>query len=190
VPKPKAQNITRVSKSPYANYLYKVCKNCEQELDLAMFAKKSKYKYYSRCKTCLSKRIFSVYSYSTAEMQAIAKDNNIRIHRDIYLYGTTAKICRNCNVHPVKLRNAFCKECKQKAKRAKEKKYGPERTKRRTKRNISNLGDVYVRRLIKNTLDKSIIDATTLIIPEELIEIKRKQILLRRYLGIGQKLAC
>jgi hypothetical protein len=120
-------------------------------------------------------------------MQAIAKENNIRIHRDIYLYGTTAKICRSCNVHPVKLRNAFCKECKRKANRAKEKKYGKEKSKRKNQKRISNLTDVYIRNLIKSTLDKSIIDTTTLNIPKELIEIKRKQISLKRDLGIGKK---
>jgi hypothetical protein len=173
--------------SIYADHPYKVCKACGQELELAMFAKKSKYKYNSRCKACLSKRTFTPYYYPTADMQKIAVANNKRIYRYIYLYGTTAKICRGCNKNPVECRSAHCKECKRNARAAKERKYGFVKNKRKQKNDRLHLSDRYIRHLLKNSLKNVVENTTDIVIPPEIIQLKRQAIIIRRSIGARTK---
>jgi hypothetical protein len=128
---------------------------------------------------------FSVYYYPTAEMQKIAKQNGDRIKKDILLYGGTSKICRGCNKNPVALRNAHCTDCKRKARAAKSRKYGFAKNKRKQDNDRLHLRDRYVRHLIKSSLKTVIENISDIVIPPELVKLKRQELILRRSIGAG-----
>jgi hypothetical protein len=161
----------------------KVCKKCSIERDRDLFNKKGKPHHpgsrVSTCRICQSKNgiVYSFYKFPTQEMNEIANINHIKISKKLRtientIYKKTVKIriCSRCNKDVIPYNKEICTACRKKSdlhqKRISE------------KRGRILLTDHYLKKQIKDSLkEHKIIRAD---IPQELIELKRKQLLLTR----------
>lgn len=155
---------------------HKTCKQCGITYEVAMFNKKSKYKYQSKCKLCFnpSGRAYSKYYYPTAEMQKVAIQNANKIYK-LFYHGVP--VCIKCATI-IDRRGKLCASCKKKALRIKESRHRPKRDQRKKK----NLTGSFVRKSILSNNDRYIYGLKPADIPQEIVELKRKQLLLKRQL--------
>lgn len=159
---------------------HKTCKQCGITHELAMFHRKggNSNKYRSKCRICNnpSGRSFSVYHYPNAEMQKIAELNHRRLHIEIQ---QGKPICIKCDNLTVR-RGTLCPNCKVIAKRLKYKERDKKRSRTKSQRRIENLAGCYVRKLIFPHSMRKEFNISNTDIPQDLIDLKRQQILLLR----------
>ena len=161
----------------------KVCKKCGMERDIDLFPKKESSRSLgcrrSTCRICKSKNgiLFSFYSYVTEEMNKLSIKNCLTINRKLRSASNTVikktvriKICLRCNKDNVSYKKKICYTCRRKedARRAKESE---------TKKRI-HLKDHYIKKQIKHSMKEYSIKPHE--IPQDLIELKRKQLMLTR----------
>lgn len=161
----------------------KVCKKCSIERDRDLFNKKGKPHHsgsrVSTCRICQSKNgiVYSFYKFPTQEMNEIANINHIKISKKLRtientIYKTTIRkrICVRCNIDVIPYNKKICTACRKKSdllqKRISE------------KRGRIFLTDHYIKKQIKDSLKEYKINRID--VPQELIELKRKQLLLTR----------
>lgn len=158
---------------------HKTCKQCGITHELVMFHKKGGVnKYNSKCKICdnPSGRSYSVYYYKTVEMQKEAQLNARRIAISMSIGAPT---CIKCDNHTVR-RGTLCPNCKVIAKRLKYKQRDKKRSRTKSQRRIENLAGCYVRNLIFPHSMRKQFNISSIDIPQDLIDLKRQQILLLR----------
>jgi|LauGreDrversion4_2_1035121.scaffolds.fasta_scaffold622118_2 hypothetical protein len=157
---------------------HKTCKQCGVNHEIVMFSKKGKYKYCSRCRICnsLTGFSYSIYRYPTAEMQKMAELNHRRLRKDMRVGKPT---CIKCDNHTTR-RGTLCPDCKVIAKRAKYKQRDKKRSHTKSQRRIENLAGCYVRKLIFPHSMRKEFNISNTDIPQDLIDLKRQQILLLR----------
>jgi hypothetical protein len=159
---------------------HKTCKECGINHELAMFHKKggSNNKYRSKCKICdnPSGRSYSVYYYKTVEMQKKAQLNARRIAKSMSIGRPT---CIKCNNHTLR-RGTLCPDCKIIAKRLKYKQRDKNRSHTKWQRKIENLSGSYIRGLLFPHAIRKQLNISSIDIPQDLIDLKRQQILLLR----------
>jgi hypothetical protein len=149
----------------------KVCKKCSIERDRDLFNKKGKPHHsgsrVSTCRICQSKNgiVYSFYKFPTQEMNEIKTIKNT-----IYKTTIRKRICLRCNVDVIPYNKEICTACRKKSdllqKRISE------------KRGRVFLTDHYIKKQIKDSLKDYKVNRTE--ISQELIELKRKQLILTR----------
>jgi hypothetical protein len=161
----------------------KVCKKCGVERDRDLFNKKGKPHHsgsrVSTCRICQSKNgiVYSFYKFPTKEMNDIANKNRNRIFlklrtekNTIHKKTAIKRICLRCNIDVIPYNKKICTACRKKSdllqKRISE------------KRGRIFLTDHYIKKQIKDSLKEYKINRID--VPQELIELKRKQLLLTR----------
>jgi hypothetical protein len=156
----------------------KVCKKCGVERDRDLFNKKGKPHHsgsrVSTCRICQSKNgiIYSLYKFPTQEMNEIANVNHIKISQKLKTIENTIRkrICSRCNTDVIPYGKEICIACRKKSdlhqKRISE------------KRGRYLLTDHYIKKQIKDSLKEYKINRID--VPQELIELKRKQLILTR----------
>ena len=166
----------------------KVCKKCGVEREIDLFHKKGPKRSLgcrvSTCRVCKAHDgvVYSLYCYPTDDMNKIASRNGhkitikLRNSRTIKVYKTKRerepKICPKCREGIVLYKKTICPSCR---------KQGDIKTRRnREKSKIVRLTDYYIKKSIRQSLKTYDVKASD--IPQELIEIKRKRILLKRQL--------
>ena len=157
---------------------HKTCKECGITYEIVMFAKKSKYRYRSKCRICnnITGATFSIYKYPIAEMQKKAELNCRRILIEIQLGKPK---CIKCNTF-VNRRAKLCSNCKFIALREKYKQRDKRRSRTKSQRKIENLSGSYVRNLIFPYALRKEFNISGKDIPQDVMNLKRKQIQLLR----------
>jgi predicted nucleic acid-binding Zn ribbon protein len=151
--------------------LHKICVSCGYEQPITRFEIVQGTRRRAKCIDCMHpEKIECVYKYPTEEMQKMAQANNRKVHKEIWIYSQTKPIwhCRGCGKEIPRGVATRCDECKGKTKKKKEIiKYnkGKER-----------LSDKYIRRLIRQKFP----DLKGQDIPQELIDLQRKSLKIRR----------
>jgi hypothetical protein len=152
-----------------------------------MFIKKSKYSYRSRCRICISKtgRSFSPYFYATPELTKIATRNRKLLDQRLSRGVSTCPTCPKCNVHTDRL-GKLCVNCKKEVirvrKRRRDKRRDKKKAKIKLKRRVMNLANSYIRSVLIQQKDRKLLGMSRSDIPQDLIDLKRKQLLLLRKL--------
>jgi len=164
----------------------KICKTCKEEREILLFAIKHKNERLSVCRLCKANASFSFYIYQNKENQELAKKNNKIINNHLRRIRLNHHICSCGSIR--ELGKSFCNTCRLNKKKnnlnrnnRKKKVRTAEQESIRLRKKIKNLNLSYVKSVIK----KSIKDTNNLIIkskdiPQELVEMKRNQILLKR----------
>jgi hypothetical protein len=163
----------------------KLCKKCGIERDRDLFNKKgtscSPGRRVSTCRLCQSTSgiVYSFYNYPTKEMDQIARKNSVILNRKLRNKAITIskktarfKLCTRCNVENVPFKKQICIPCR--------KKEDQRRQKERDKKQITLIKEKYIKHLLRASLKEYEISSYD--IPQDLIELKRKQILLIRKL--------
>lgn len=157
----------------------KECKKCGYNVPIRFFELRcSGIEYKPTCTMCRKPKNKVSYIYPTEEMQQLSIINNIIIESKLskykekkkrhLLYNTIDKTCKICN-NIIKRNNKnnkiYCDKCRE-IKRT-------EKFLIREKKVTKDLKERYIKKLLKKEIDSSKITS-------ELIEIKRKQLKLKR----------
>ena len=148
-----------------------------------MFIKKSKHRYRSRCRICISKtgRSFSPYFYATPELTKIATRNRKLLDQRLSRGLPTCPTCPKCNAYTDRLEK-LCVNCKKEAIRVRRRKKDKKNAKEKYNRKIKNLAGSYIRTVLIQHKDRKLLGMSRSDIPQNLIDLKRKQLSLLRQL--------
>jgi hypothetical protein len=163
--------------------MLKQCTKCSEIRDVLLFPIKDKKRRKSYCKFCVTSFPKSKYVYKTKEQQQIAQKNLILLTRDLRRIKLGRNLC-SCKNEKL-LGKKKCNECllkiKKEVSRKKSKKNDKNkvRAKRKLARKIQQLKKSYVFHMIQTSI-KNTTGIKIKEIPDDLIELKRKQLLLKR----------
>jgi hypothetical protein len=175
---------------PTVDITYKICTRCNQTRDVLLFHMKNKTKRKSHCRFCTSSFPRSDYNYPTKKQQELAQQNLKILTKELIRFkkGRTLCICGNKKLPNRKKCNdcvtKATKEAKRRASKRRDK--NKERNKRKATKKIKELKNSYISHMIKVSI-KTTTGVVIEKIPQDVIEVKRKQLLLTRQLNKWQK---